>query len=145
MATKKSTKNTKKSKETEFEESLEKTEENLEYLKKQEKMESKIEILQQNIRKDLMSQLTSQGKFGKHFEDMVEDYLYFIDLKERLKFDLDDRGIRYRAIGGNGFATYKPNESYERLLKTNAEMLKILQELELKAPDDDGDDGDDLL
>lgn len=78
---------------------------------------------------------------------MIEDYLYFVDMKERLQHDIDINGIRYRTTGGNGFTTYKPNESCERLLKVNAQMLKILQDLDLKVSDDglkEGE-GDDLL
>ena len=86
----------------------------------------------------------SQNKFGKQFDDMIEDYLYFYELKERLKYDIDINDIRYLNTGGNGFATYKPNESVERLQKTNGQMLKILQDLDLKTPEEDGE-GDDLL
>jgi hypothetical protein len=35
---------------------------------------------------------------------------------------------------GNGFEATKPNESVERLVKVNAQMLKILGELDLKKP-----------
>ena len=77
---------------------------------------------------------------------MIEDYLYFVEQKERLQNDLNINGLRYKTTGGNGFTTYKPNESYERLLKTNAQMLKILQDLELKTPEEsDGEGEDDLL
>ena len=73
---------------------------------------------------------------------MVEDYLYFYRLKERLQNDIDNNGIRYKTTGGNGFTTYKPNESCERLIKTNAQMLKILQDLNLKAPDEGLEEGE---
>ena len=112
---------------------------------KDNKIEKEIEDKKKSIKEDLQAQLIAQGKFGKHFDDMIEDYLYLVDLKERLKHDIDTNGIRYKSTGGNGFTTFKPNESCERLLKTNAQMLKILQDLELKAPDEGGDEGDDLL
>jgi len=114
--------------------------------KKEEEFEKNTSDKKNAIKEDLQAQLISQGKFGKHFDDMIEDYLYLVDLKERLKKDINDNGIRYKSTGGNGFTTYKPNESCERLLKTNAQMLKILQDLDLKAPDEGGgDEGDDLL
>ena len=111
------------------------------------KLIKQIKDKKEEIKNDLQNQLLKQGKFGKHFDDMIEDYLYLVDLKERLKYDINVNGIRYLSTGGNGFRTYKPNESCERLLKTNAEMLKILQDLELKTPDKDesGDDENDLL
>lgn len=46
-----------------------------------------------------------------------------------------------------GYLTDKPNESVQNLVKINAQMLKILQDLELKAPDENPKEGggDDLL
>ena len=108
------------------------------------KIEEKIIEKKEEIKEDLQNQLIAQNKFGKQFDDMIEDYLYFFELKERLKHDIDINGIRYKNIGGNGFSTYKPNESVERLQKTNGQMLKILQDLDLKSPEEDGE-GDDLL
>lgn len=87
------------------------------------------------IRNDLITQLEEQQKFGKHFKDMVEDYIYLVKLKIKLQEDINKKGIRYRVKSGNGFSSSKPNESVLNLLKVNAQMLKILQDLELKAPD----------
>jgi len=117
-------------------------------LQNKEQIEEKLQKIEEKknyIREDLKNQLISQNKFGKQFDDMIEDYLYLVELKERLQLDIDIRGIRYLTIGGNGFTTQKPNESVERLLKTNAQMLKILQDLDLKAPEEGGEEGDDLL
>lgn len=116
-------------------------------IEKYETLEKNIVDKKQAIKEDLQNQLISQNKFGKQFDDMIEDYLYFVDMKERLQHDIDTNGIRYRTTGGNGFTTYKPNESCERLIKVNAQMLKILQDLDLKVSDDglkEGE-GDDLL
>lgn len=146
MATTKKTVKGNNKKKKEFEEISNVLENNMQKINGNQKFENTIKNKKDSIKEDLMSQLISQGKFGKHFDDMIEDYLYLVDLKERLKKDIDDNGIRYKTTGGNGFTTYKPNESCERLLKTNAQMLKILQDLDLKAPDEGGEDeGDDLL
>lgn len=111
--------------------------------KRQKKIQEKIEI----IENDLTEQLQNQNKFGKHFEDMVKDYLFFVKLKEDLQHDIDVNGIRYEAKTGNGYKTDKPNESVNNLIKVNAQMLKILQDLDLKDPEKDPEegDGDDLL
>lgn len=111
-------------------------------------LDNKISKTQETIRDDLINQLQEQEKFGKHFDDMVEDYVYFVGLKIRLQNDIDINGIRYRTQTGNGYTTYKPNESVQNLVKVNAQMLKILSELNLKEPidsGDGGDEGDDLL
>lgn len=135
----------KKESEKQLEKDIEQIEKANKIIDKQIKLNEMIKDKTESIREDLKNQLISQGKFGKQFDDMIEDYLYLVELKERLKYDIDENGIRYENTGGNGFTTFKPNESCERLLKTNAQMLKILQDLDLKAPDEGGDEGDDLL
>ena len=145
MAVQKKKNSKKKENEEQLEKDIEQIEKANEIMEEQIKLNEMIKDKTSSIREDLKNQLILQGKFGKQFDDMIEDYLYLVDLKERLKHDIDENGIRYRNTGGNGFTTFKPNESCERLLKTNAQMLKILQDLELKAPDEGGDEGDDLL
>lgn len=147
MANRKKSSKPANKKEKELEKIVEDLEDKISKIEEYETLEQKIVNKKQAIKEDLQNQLISQNKFGKQFDDMVEDYLYFVDMKERLQHDIDVNGIRYRTTGGNGFTTYKPNESCERLLKVNAQMLKILQDLDLKIPDDglkEGE-GDDLL
>lgn len=103
-------------------------------------IQEKIEL----IKIDLQNQLESQGKFGKFFDDLIDDYLFLVKLKEDLQNDINLKGIRYDCMTGNGYATEKPNESVQNILKVNGQMLKILQDLDLKAPSEDGG-GDGLL
>lgn len=121
----------------------------LEAKEKEISLTEKIKKLQATIREDLMNQLEKQGKVGKHFEDMVDDYVYNVKLKALLQNDIDTNGIRYITTTGNGYDVFKPNESIPNLHKTNGQMLKILSDLELKEPeigdDESGDEGDDLL
>lgn len=106
----------------------------------------KIKKKQEIIKEDLMKQLENQEKYGKHFEDMVDDYIYFIEIKEKLQKDIKINGIRYLNTSGNGFKSFKPNESIKNLTLINTQMLKILQVFDLKEPEEDGsDEGDDLL
>lgn len=147
MATKKKTSKSTNKREKELEEMVKNLEEKIQKIEEQEKVEEGIKEKKQLIKEDLQNQLISQNKFGKQFDDMIEDYIYFVELKERLKHDIDINGMRYKTTGGNGFTSYKPNESVERLQKTNGQMLKILQDLDLKAPDEGPKEGegDDLL
>ena len=92
---------------------------------------------------DLKNQLKKQEKNGKQFEDLVEDYIFFVKLKENLQNDINVRGLTYEVITGNGYKTEKNNESVKNIIKVNAQMLKILQDLELKSPEEG--EGDDLL
>lgn len=117
--------------------------------KKNEEVESEKIIA---IRQDLRDQLLEQNRFGKQFEDMIEDYIYLVKLKEKLQEDIDKKGIRYTVQTGNGFKQKKPNESVVNILKVNNQMLKILQDLDLKAPElpepaqsDEESDADGLL
>lgn len=142
MATKKKNTKTTSKKEKELEKTIEQLEEKIQEIENIKVLEDKIMQKEEEIREDLQEQLRTQNKFGKQFDDMVEDYLYFYRLKERLQNDIDNNRIRYKTTGGNGFTTYKPNESCERLIKTNAQMLKILQDLNLKAPDEGSEEGE---
>lgn len=96
------------------------------------------------IKADLMAQLKNQRKDGKHFIDLINDYLFLYDLKKKMQNDIKKRGLRYETISGSGVKTEKPNENVQNILKVNAQMLKILSELDLKEPSAvaDGDNSD---
>lgn len=114
---------------------------------KKKELEKRTKVIDEKaniIKEDLKEQLLSQNKFGKQFEDMIEDYVFLVKLKEELQNDIKIKGLRYTSFTGNGYLTEKANESVQNLLKVNGQMLKILQDLELKAPDEEGE-GDDLL
>lgn len=99
------------------------------------------------IRQDLLEQLLEQGKYGKHFESLVEDYINLEKLKRDIQKDIDKNGLRIKVMTGNGFKSEKPNESVQNILKVNGQQLKILQDLDLKAPSQTPKEGggDDLL
>lgn len=103
------------------------------------------------IKNNLLNQLKAQGKSGQYYNDLVDDYLSFYDLKKELKEDIKNKGLRYTTINGNGMPVEKPNESIINLTKVNTQMLKILNDLNLQKPnipekDDGKDDGkEDLL
>ena len=86
------------------------------------------------IKKDLKDQLEAQDKIGKYYEDLVDDYISFYQLKKKLKQDIKDNGLRYKTTNGNGIAVEKANESILNLTKVNTQMLKILSDLNLQKP-----------
>lgn len=158
MTTKKKTAQNIKKKEKTMEKQVENLEKFVDKIKeiddkkqKQAKIEKerkkKIDEKVDSIREDLKNQLFTQNKFGKQFDDMVEDYIFFVRLKEDLQNDIRDKGLRYEVRTGNGYVTEKPNESVKNLKDINAQMLKILQDLDLKAPEEGpkAGEGDDLL
>lgn len=96
------------------------------------------------IKADLMAQLQNQRKDGQHFIDLINDYLFLYDLKKNMQKDIKNKGLRYETMSGSGVKTEKPNENVQNILKVNAQMLKILSELDLKEPSAvaDGDNSD---
>lgn len=94
-----------------------------------------------DIRTDLKQQLEDLNKYGKVYDDLIEDYIQMVQTKDALKQDVKDMGLRYKVKTGNGFMQVKPNESIEKFIKVNNQMLKILETLGLKAPPE-GNPGD---
>lgn len=99
---------------------------------------SREKTLRNKIRDDLYEQLGTNGIIHAHFMDLVEDYMSFWDIKNKLIADVKDRGVS--VLGANGFM--KKNDSINELNKTNTQMLKILNELGLKAVSEEVDDDD---
>ena len=85
------------------------------------------------IKQDLLDQLDRQGIYGKHYVDLVNDYMALWDIKNKLIKDIKKRGVSVYWCNGGGQEGYKKNDSIAELNKTNAQMLKILSELGLKA------------
>lgn len=105
------------------------------------KKESKKKLLEKerlevrnSIEESLKSQLLSSGNTEEYANDMVNDYLFFYDLKNKLQDDINKNGVRVKYKNGNGLSTEKDNASVSNLLKVNSQMLKILTDLNLKDP-----------
>lgn len=98
------------------------------------------------IEKDLRDQLEANGTFGKFFEDMISDYMAMYVTKTLLTEDIQKRGTIVQYNNGGGQSGFKKNESVDMFNKTNAQMLKLLSELGLKASAaiGGGDYGDEL-
>lgn len=97
--------------------------------------------LRNRIERDLKNQLDERGATHAHYNDLVNDYLSLWDVKTMLIADIEERGVVITLFNGNE----KKNDSITELNKTNAQMLKLLSELGLKATDivkDDGEDDD---
>ena len=85
------------------------------------------------IEKDLQNQLDANGTYGKFFEDMIQDYMAMYVTKTLLVEDIQKRGTIVKYDNGGGQSGYKKNEAVDMFNKTNAQMLKLLSELGLKA------------
>ena len=85
------------------------------------------------IEADLRDQLEANGTFGKFFEDMIDDYMAMYVTKTLLIEDIQKRGTIVPYNNGGGQSGFKKNEAVDMFNKTNAQMLKLLSELGLKA------------
>ena len=62
-----------------------------------------------------------------------------------LQKDINDKGVKYKTMNGNGIEVEKTNDSIMLLQKTTVTMLKILSDLNLKEPIQVSSDEDDYL
>lgn len=85
------------------------------------------------IKKDLVDQLERNGVLGNQYQDLIDDYMALWDIKNKLIKDIRTRGVSVEWRNGGGQGGVKKNESIAELNKTNAQMLKILNDLGLKA------------
>ena len=99
--------------------------------------------IREQIRQDLTDQLERQGVYGQHFLDLIEDYMALWDTKNALIKDIKDRGVSVKYQNGANQWGYKKNDSVSELVKVNAQMLKILGELGLRAANFEAGSDDD--
>ena len=99
-----------------------------------------------DIKKDLVNQLERNGVFGNHYLDLINDYMCLWDIKNQLIQDIKSRGVSVPYQNGPNQSGFKKNDSIGELNKTSGQMLKILNELGLRASDiDPPDDFDEEL
>jgi hypothetical protein len=95
------------------------------------------------IKKDLLEQLERNGTVGEYYTDLVNDYMDLWVTKCILVDDIQQRGVTVPWNNGGGQKGRKKNDSVELRIKINAQMLKLLSALGLKATEADGDSNDD--
>lgn len=86
-----------------------------------------------DIKTDLIEQLERNGVCGNHYTDLINDYMDMWDIKIALIKDIKDRGVTCEYKNGANQFGYKKNDSVSELVKVNTQMLKILNDLGLKA------------
>jgi P27 family predicted phage terminase small subunit len=99
--------------------------------------------LREQIKQDLTDQLERQGVYGRHYLDLVEDYMALWDTKNALISDIKKRGVMIKYQNGENQWGYKKNDSVGNLVKVNKQMLELLRELGLRAADFEADSDDD--
>jgi len=99
-------------------------------------------VKESDIKRDLVNQLETNGVHGAHYIDLISDYMSLWHIKNQLILDIKTRGVSVPYQNGPSQSGSKKNDSISELNKTNAQMLRILNELGLRAgdirpPDDD--------
>src|SRR5690554_854470 len=83
------------------------------------------------IKHDLLDQLDRQGTYGKHYIDLVNDYISLYEIKNKL---IKDSKKNPYTEWRNSETSYgrKKNDSIDQAVKVNQQMLKILAFLNIK-------------
>lgn len=97
------------------------------------------------VEQDLLDQLERNGTYGAYYVDLVADYMALWDIKNWLIEDIAKRGVAVEYQNGREQWGTKKNDSIAELNKTNAQMLKILQNLGIKPTGKSGDDPDEEM
>ena len=81
----------------------------------------------------LVDQLERSGNDKAHFLDLVNDYMEMYVTKEQCIADISERGVSIKSTGSAGQDIIKKNESVDLLIRTNAQMIKLLDKLGISA------------
>lgn len=101
------------------------------------------EKLRDAIKADLLAQLEKNHTTGQYYIDLVDDYMEMWDAKNGLESDIKERGTKILFTTASG-ANIKTNDSVGDLLKTNAQMLKLLDTMGVKPVSEDDFDDDEM-
>lgn len=104
--------------------------------KKKENLENYNEL-----KKELEQQLITNNNYNKVTKELVEKYIRYTKMEDDLIQDVADRGVNVKWNNGGGQKGTRRNDSIADSTKVNAQKLKILDKLGIKAPElkDEGD------
>lgn len=106
----------------------------------------KRETVRRRVKKSLEEQLSAKGADIELFNDQINDYMAMWDLKERLKDDIEENGLRLGYKTANGGLAEKDNPSVKQLPMVNKQMLMLLKQMDISTEKvvKDGEENDDL-
>lgn len=100
------------------------------------------EARKMRIKSDLSKILKRDGKTGSHWSDLMDDYLAFWEIKEKLKTEISRNGVMINYKNGSQ-AFRKKNDAVVELPRIHKRMTEILEVLNIRADliqDDDDED-----
>ena len=89
----------------------------------------KKETWRKRIKESLIGQLRAKGSDIDLFVDQINDYMTLWDLKEKLKADIEEVGLRIDYVTANGTEMSRDNGSVKQLPVVNKQMLMLLKQL----------------
>ena len=95
------------------------------------------------IKASLVDQLVRSGNDTAYFMDLVEDYMKMYIIKELANADLLENGVTVEWRNSETQYGRKKNDSVDQILKTNLQMIKLLDMLGIK-PEDGIEDDEEL-
>ncbi|WP_442985501.1 P27 family phage terminase small subunit [Serpentinicella sp. ANB-PHB4] len=63
------------------------------------------------MKRDLIDQLERNGVYGRHYIDLIDDYMALWDIKNKLIKDIKARGVTIKYQNGLNQWGYKKNDS----------------------------------
>ena len=90
--------------------------------------------VRESVKSDLLEQLADLDKATAYNKNLIDDYMFYYDLKDKMKRDINRRGLVITATTGNGFKKKEVNENVAEMQKITRLMLKILSDLGLQEP-----------
>ena len=107
----------------------------------------KRETVRKRVKTSLEDQLKAKGADIDLFIDQIKDYMTMWHLKEQLKDDIEENGLRLMYRTANGGVAEKDNPSVKQIPLINKQMLMLLKQLDIStdnAARDGSDQSDDL-
>ena len=92
------------------------------------------------IKASLVDQLDRSGNETPFFLDLVDDYMKMYVIKELANHDVQTRGTFVAWSNSETQYGSKKNDSVDQILKTNQQMIKLLDMLGIHPEDGDPDD-----
>ena len=102
----------------------------------------KRETVRKRVKTSLEDQLKAKGADIDLFIDQIKDYMTMWDLKEQLKDDIEENGLRLMYRTANGGVAEKDNPSVKQIPLINKQMLMLLKQLDIST-DNAARDGSD--
>lgn len=95
------------------------------------------------IKASLVDQLERSGNDTSFFLDLVDDYMKMYIIKELANADIMENGTSVEWRNSETQYGRKKNDSVDQILKTNQQMIKLLDMLGIK-PEDGFEDDEEL-